>query len=110
MLDYSFLCALLGTVGALYYIVIQPLFFSPLRRIPNAHWSAPYLPVWIAWKRYSGCENATVLAAHRERGPIMRLGPGEISINSIDDGFRTVYGGNQPFLKHDFYKSLYCFE
>ena len=36
MLDYSFLSALLGTVGALYHIFIQPLFFSPLRRIPNA--------------------------------------------------------------------------
>ena len=28
----------------------------------------------------------------------------------MNDGFRTVYGGTQPFLKHGFYKSLYCFE
>lgn len=110
MLDHTLLYALLGAVGALYYAVLQPLFLCPLRRIPNAHWSAPYSPLWIAWKRYMRCENSTVLAAHRHSGPIVRLGPGELSINSMDDGFRTVYGGSQPFLKHDLYKSLYCFE
>lgn len=110
MLDPVLLCALLAAASALYYAVLQPLLLCPLRRIPNAHWSAPYSPLWIAWKRFSRCENATVLAAHYDHGPIVRLGPRELSINSMDDGFRIVYGGSQPFTKHDFYKSLYCFK
>ncbi|KAI9646831.1 hypothetical protein NHQ30_004830 [Ciborinia camelliae] len=42
----------------------------------------------------TGKEFTTCLAAHRRLGPVIRIGPREISIDCIEDGVRTVYGGN----------------
>ncbi|PQE05333.1 cytochrome P450 monooxygenase protein [Rutstroemia sp. NJR-2017a BVV2] len=67
---------------------------SPLNAIPNASLTAPFCRLWLLWIRATGTEYSTCLAAHRRLGPVIRIGPNEISINSIDDGVRTVYGGN----------------
>ena len=41
-------------------------------------------------------------AAHQKHGPIIRLGPNEISVNQVDGGIRTVYGGG--FEKGEWYR------
>lgn len=43
--------------------------------------------------------NRTVHAAHQKHGPIVRLGPNELSVNCVDGGIRTIYAGG--FEKHD---------
>ncbi|KUJ14862.1 cytochrome P450 [Mollisia scopiformis] len=50
--------------------------------------------MWLLWIRGTGREFTARLAAHRRLGPVIRIGPQEISINCIKDGVRTVYGGN----------------
>ncbi|KKY23470.1 putative cytochrome p450 monooxygenase [Phaeomoniella chlamydospora] len=45
--------------------------------------------------------NRAIHAAHERCGPIVRLGPTELSINCVDEGIRTVYSGS--FEKHDWY-------
>ncbi|CAD6446339.1 33155921-59ed-4708-986e-86a03f7298ff [Sclerotinia trifoliorum] len=67
---------------------------SPLNAIPNAHITAPFSRLWLLWIRARGVEFSTHLAAHRRLGPVIRIGPREISIDCIKDGVRTVYGGN----------------
>jgi hypothetical protein len=67
---------------------------SPLNAIPNASLTAPFSRLWLLWIRATGIEYSTCLAAHRRLGPVIRIGPNEISINSIEDGVRTAYGGN----------------
>lgn len=52
--------------------------------------------------RYKEEVNKTMLAAHARLGPIIRLGPNELSINCVDDGVKTVYG-NKQYRKHPFY-------
>ncbi|CAG8952711.1 hypothetical protein HYFRA_00008955 [Hymenoscyphus fraxineus] len=64
-----------------------------LRAIPNAHFSTPFSRLWLLWIRATGEEFTQCLEAHRKLGPIIRIGPNEISINHVD-GVRTVYGGN----------------
>jgi hypothetical protein len=81
--------------------VIYPLLFSPLSKIPKAHWSSSFSPLWIYWIRYKSRENATLHAAHVTHGPIVQVAPNEISINSVDGGIRTVYGGG--FEKGEWY-------
>ena len=90
---------------AFYKCILQPTFFSPMSKIPAAHWSARYLPLWIWHRRYHGLNNATTLAAHEAYGPIVLLGPNELSINCVDNGIRTVYGGG--FEKHEWYPRLF---
>ncbi|EEH43034.2 uncharacterized protein PADG_07854 [Paracoccidioides brasiliensis Pb18] len=49
--------------------------------------------------------NRTIHDAHQKYGPIVRLGPSEISINCVDNGIRTVYAGG--FEKHDWYPRVF---
>ncbi|KAJ8060219.1 hypothetical protein OCU04_010562 [Sclerotinia nivalis] len=81
----------------LYLCVISqllPLFSSPLNAIPNAHVTAPFSRIWLLWIRATGVEFPTHLAAHRRLGPVIRIGPREVSIDCIDEGVRIVYAGN----------------
>lgn len=77
---------------ALYQFVVYPAFISPLSKVPNAHWTAPFSPLWILWTRFRGRENRLVHAAHLRLGPVIRLGPNELSTNDVG-GLRTVYSG-----------------
>src|SRR4051794_26779712 len=76
----------------IYYYVIFPIFFCPLSKIPNAHFTSPSVPTWIWWKRRTGFETRSIFAAHQNHGPIVRLGPNEVSVASLD-GLRQIYLG-----------------
>ncbi|PYH41433.1 cytochrome P450 [Aspergillus saccharolyticus JOP 1030-1] len=89
----------------IYKLILYPLFLSPLSRIPNAHWTAPISPAWIIWRRYRALNNRTIQAAHEKFGPIVRLGPSEISINCVDGGIKSVYTGG--FEKHEWYPRVF---
>ena len=92
--------------GLIFYrVMIYPVFLSPLAKIPNVHWSAPISPVWMLWRRFTSRNNRTIQAAHERLGPIVRLGPSEISINCVDGGIKTVYAGG--FEKHDWYPRVF---
>lgn len=93
------------SVLCLYKYFICPVFISPLSKIPNAHFSAPVSPAWILWNRFRMRGNRTIHKSHQKYGPIVRLGPSEISINCVDGGIRTVYAGG--FEKHDWYPRVF---
>ncbi|KAI9678808.1 MAG: hypothetical protein M1817_005867 [Caeruleum heppii] len=84
-----------------YRYIIQPCFISPLSKIPNAHPTSAISSLWITWVRYRHRQNRAVHAAHEAHGPVVRLGPNEVSINCVDRGLRTVYTGG--FEKPDWY-------
>ncbi|KAI0120452.1 cytochrome P450 [Hypoxylon sp. NC0597] len=84
----------------IYKHVLYPAIFSPLSKIPKAHWSCSISPAWILWARFQSRENRTLHAAHQQHGPIVRVGPNELSINSIE-GVKTIYQGG--FEKHQWY-------
>ena len=86
--------------------ILYPALLSPLANIPNAHLLAPYTPFWILWKRLRNQENRTIYEAHKKHGKVIRLGPNEISINSVSDGLKIVYTGN--FDKHEWYPNLFA--
>jgi hypothetical protein len=85
---------------ALYKFIIYPAFISPLSKVPNAHWTAPFSPAWIIWTRFRARENRTVHAAHLRLGPVIRLAPNELSVNDVA-GLKTVYAGG--FEKGEWY-------
>ena len=76
----------------IYQYIFTPSFISPLSKIPNAHFTTPFLPTWIWWKRRTGFETRSIFAAHQKHGPIVRLGPNELSVASLD-GLRQIYMG-----------------
>ena len=90
-LGYTIL-VLIGVFGV--YLVIDAfvrLFSSPLSSIPNAHPTSAYCSFWILWHRYKGNEIEVVAAAHLLHGPVVRLAPSEISINSADESLHRFH-------------------
>ncbi|GIC86440.1 cytochrome P450 [Aspergillus udagawae] len=88
----------------LYKFLIAPYFLSPLSKIPNAHFTAPISDYWIERKRRSGQEVLTIYDLHRKYGPVVRLGPNELSVNSLR-GLQAIYTG--AFEKHSFYRDAF---
>ncbi|KAJ5934264.1 hypothetical protein N7466_003811 [Penicillium verhagenii] len=99
------LVAVLVAAVVLYKGIIYPAFVSPLAKIPNAHWSVPISPVWMLWKRYRMQNNRTIQSAHERLGPIVRLGPSELSVNCVDGGIKSVYTGG--YEKHEWYPRVF---
>ncbi|KAI1091096.1 cytochrome P450 [Rostrohypoxylon terebratum] len=86
--------------GIIYQYVLYPAVISPLSKIPSAHWSCSISPAWILWARFKSRENGTLHAAHKQHGPVVRVSPNELSVNSIE-GVKTIYQGG--FDKHEWY-------
>ncbi|KAJ8113122.1 hypothetical protein OPT61_g4678 [Boeremia exigua] len=97
MLDLSTL-ALLALLGLLLQLVVSYV-LNPIRKIPAAHPLAPFTSLWITWVRWRKIENATLKDAHARLGPIVCLGPQEISVNCVKGGIKDVYAGG--FEKRD---------
>ncbi|KAH7371523.1 cytochrome P450 [Pyrenochaeta sp. MPI-SDFR-AT-0127] len=93
MTSLSTLGVTLVLIFCAYHYLIYPTLLSPLSKIPNAHFTCAVHPVWIWWKRRGGREGIpSIFSAHRRKGPIVRLGPNEISVASLD-GLRQIYVG-----------------
>lgn len=90
--------ALLAPLAFLLQLIVTYL-RNPLRKIPAAHPLAPFTSLWISSIRWRKIENATLKAAHDRLGPIVCLGPEEISVNCVKGGIRDVYAGG--FEKRD---------
>lgn len=88
--------AVVGLLQLLYLgwnFLIYPIFFSPLSKIPAAHPLARITSWWITYIRWSRRELRTIHASHQKYGPIILLGPEEISVNCVKGGIQTVYSG-----------------
>lgn len=93
------------TLRILYKHIIHPVLISPLRKVPNAHWSVGFSSWWILWTRYRSRELATIHESHKRHGPVIRLAPNEISVNCVKGGIQTIYAGG--FEKHEWYSNLF---
>ena len=87
-----------------YRYILQPVFISPLRKIPAAHPLAAISEIWIWYMRWIGQENSAIQIAHDQKGPIVRLSPSELNVNFVDGGVRTIYHGKSGgYAKHTWY-------
>ncbi|KAL4742837.1 cytochrome P450 [Aspergillus similis] len=100
------LSVLLTVPFLLFKYLIHPLFLSRLSKlnIPNAHFTSPLSSHWINSIRHAGVETVTIHALHAKHGPVVRLSPNELSVNSLH-GLRVIYTG--AFEKHALYRELF---
>ncbi|KAF2086259.1 cytochrome P450 [Saccharata proteae CBS 121410] len=89
----------------LYNHILHPIFLSPLAKIPSAHPTVCLSSAWLKWQKYRGKLNPVLLAAHKRWGPVVRVGPREVSVNCVKGGLQTVYLGG--FEKDGFYQQLF---
>lgn len=84
--------------------VVYPYFLSPLAKIPNAHFTSPISSRWIDSHNAANTSVLAIHSLHRKYGPVVRLGPNELSVNSLQ-GLRTIYTG--AFEKDAFYQNVF---
>ncbi|KAK6812307.1 hypothetical protein RU639_011865 [Aspergillus parasiticus] len=87
-----------------YKYLIHPYCLSPISSVPNAHFTSPVSNRWIEKQRHAGKEVLTIYDLHQKLGPVVRLGPDELSVNSLS-GLKTIYTG--AFEKHSFYSDVF---
>jgi len=104
-LSLSLIVGLYAVFHFLWVKIIIPTFLSPLSKIPSAHFTCAFSPLWMLWKRYSEQENRTIHAAHAKHGNVVRLGPNEVSVDCVEGGIRTIYAGG--FEKWNWYPNLF---
>ncbi|KAK4495075.1 hypothetical protein PRZ48_013402 [Zasmidium cellare] len=86
-----------------YRLIIYPIFFSPLSKIPTPNFLCSiteYFSHYLSWREQ---EFDWLLKHHRQHGPLVRTGPTSVSINSVE-GLRQVY---MSLEKHPFYAQFH---
>ncbi|KAH7007696.1 cytochrome P450 [Ilyonectria destructans] len=79
-------------VYLLYQYAFYPVFVSPLRKLPVAHWTCHFCSLWILLARKNKQENNSLFKAHLEYGPVVRIGPNEVSADGVE-AIRAIYQG-----------------
>ncbi|KAH8691502.1 cytochrome P450 71B28 [Talaromyces proteolyticus] len=84
------------------YFFLNPLLLSPLGRIPGP--KSFLLTKWrLAYEDWKGTSTRTIHQLHQRYGPAVRIGPNEVSFNSLT-ALRTIYGPGSSFGRTGFYR------
>lgn len=102
------ICIICALAFLIFNSIVYPKLVSPLSKIPNAHFTARFSSFWIKFQRRGGRTGIKpIFEAHRRNGPVIRVGPNEVSVASLD-GLRQVYTG--AFEKTGFYLEFMNFK
>lgn len=89
---------ILTSIGIIFYRYLT----DPLGRIPGPLFYR--LSKWrLAIDDFRACRTRTIHSLHAEYGPIVRVGPSEISFASLS-ALRQIYGAGSGFERTDFYR------
>ncbi|PYI27833.1 benzoate 4-monooxygenase cytochrome p450 [Aspergillus indologenus CBS 114.80] len=97
-MDLIILAALLALATVVAWL-IYTYFLSPLASIPNAGILAPVSRLlWEFPTEYQGKITLELPKLHQKLGPLVRIGPNQVSFYSLDI-YKTVHAPNSPFVK-----------
>lgn len=84
------------------YLLLDALVISPLRKVPGPKTFA--VTKWrLAYEDWRGTRTQAIDRLHRQYGPVVRIGPSEVSFNSLS-ALRTIYGPGSRYGRTDFYR------
>lgn len=82
--------------------LLTSLVFSPLSKVPGPNFFA--ITKWrLACEDWRGTRTQKIHYLHSEYGPVVRIGPSEVSFNSLA-ALRSIYGPGTKFGRSDFYR------
>jgi hypothetical protein len=85
-----------------YSCFLLPFIFSPIRSVPGPKSFA--VSKWrLAYEDLKGSRTRKIYQLHLKYGPVVRIGPNEVSFNSIS-ALRTIYGPGSGFERTAFYQ------
>ncbi|OWP00859.1 hypothetical protein B2J93_2552 [Marssonina coronariae] len=101
LLDFSAASlALLTCEVYLVYILLQAI-LDPLRSVPGP-FLARFTRLWYFIKVYQGDFERRNIRLHEEYGPLVRIGPGEYTVDDVEAA-RTIYQHGSSFRKSSWY-------
>jgi hypothetical protein len=92
-------------VLAAFVFILQLYAFTNLNRIKGIPGPRLYdLSKWrLAYDDWTGSRTRTIHQLHQLYGPVVRIGPNEISFNSLE-ALKTIYGAGSGFERTYFYR------
>ncbi|KAJ5921752.1 hypothetical protein N7454_009226 [Penicillium verhagenii] len=77
-------------------------FLSPLSKIPGP-WYTRFTSLWIKYQEFTANRRESIHKLHQIYGPVVRLGPNEVSFTSLD-AIKEIYSsGGSGYDKTEFY-------
>lgn len=84
------------------FALLKPLISGPLRQVPGPKLFAA--TKWrLALEDWKGTRTRAIHRLHQQYGPAVRIGPNEVSFNSLS-GLKTIYGPGSQFGRTAFYR------
>jgi cytochrome P450 len=84
------------------YLILEPLLLNPLSKLPGPKLFA--LTRWrLALEDWKGTRTQAIHRLHNQYGPVVRIGPSEVSFNSLS-ALRTIYGPGSRYGRTTFYR------
>ena len=100
---YLAVFALVAAAAAL----LQDHYFHPLRKFPGPFWAA-HTDSWRVYQLWTRRMPDTLLKVHEKYGPVVRVGPNDLSFQGVDI-LNEVYKGGRKFSKSSFYSGFTTF-
>lgn len=85
-------------------VLYRRLCVSPLRHIPGPFW-AKTTSKWLTIIDLLGHRTATIHQLHEQYGPVVRVGPHEVSFSNIES-IKDIYGAQTAFIKAPIYEAF----
>lgn len=90
-----------GAIILVGYIITKGL-LSPVYKIPGP-WYTNFTSLWIKYKEFTSNRRESIHNLHRSYGPVVRLGPNEVSFTSLD-AIKEIYAsGGSGYDKTELY-------
>jgi hypothetical protein len=91
----------LGAILVSGYIIVCGI-VSPLSTIPGP-WYTRFTSLWIKYQEFTANRRESIHHLHKVYGPVVRLGPNELSFTSLD-AIREIYAsGGSGYDKTEYY-------
>lgn len=75
---------------------------SPISKVPGP-WYTRYTSLWIKYQEFTANRRESIHDLHEKYGPVVRLGPNEVSFTSLD-AIKEIYSsGGSGYDKTEFY-------
>jgi hypothetical protein len=105
VLGYEFGVAQYTGIAILLFVLFQALGFPGTPRIEAVPGPKLYaLTKWrLAYDAWKGIRTKTIHQLHQMYGPVVRIGPNELSFNSLS-ALKTIYGAGSGFERTSFYR------
>ncbi|MCJ1301335.1 hypothetical protein MMC08_004134 [Hypocenomyce scalaris] len=83
--------------------VIWRLFLTPLKTIPSSNKWAELSGIWLWYHDLKGSAPNVIKETHDKHGPIVRVGPNEVSINDPEVHNSALYCQGSTFMKAPYF-------